>query len=123
MYKDAFKRYFKNFQSSMFHVVPFKQAVTGEVVKYAWNVLNVGEGHGEMGNLVGGNNQKNHHDYPDLHKEMPAPLLQRYKSFMYEVTGPGKIADVLKGSGAHLYGHGPAGTDPHSIEHWLAKNW
>jgi len=122
-YKDSFKRYFKNFRSEMFHVVPFKQAISGEVVDYAWKVLNVPKGHGERSNLVGGNNQKNHHEYPSLHQEMAAPLVKRYLSFMYEATGPGKVAEVLAGSGAHLYGHGQATTDTNSIATWLAKNW
>jgi len=123
MYKDAFKRYFNNFAGSMFHVVPFKQATSGEVVQYAWKILNVAKGHGAKGNLVGGNNQKNHHDYPSMHKEMPAPLLKRFMNFMYEAAGPGKVAGVLAGSGAHLYGHGQASKDSHSIAVWLAKNW
>jgi len=122
-YKDAFKRYFKNFASSQFHVVPFKQAVSREVVDYAWEILKVPKGTGERSSLAEGNNLENHHEYPRLHQEMPIPLKTRYMSFMYEATGPGKVAAVLAGSGAHLYGLGQAGQDKPAIASWLAKNW
>ena len=58
MYEDALKRYFNNFAGSMAHVVPFKQAISGVAVQYAWKLLNVAKGHGAKGNLVGGGNQR-----------------------------------------------------------------
>merc|ERR1719223_408361 len=48
MYADSFRRYFKNFESSWFHVVPFQKAVLSEVVSYAWKILHVPKGTGEM---------------------------------------------------------------------------
>jgi len=122
MYADSFRRYFKNFDPSSFHVVPFKQAVLGEAVKYAWDILNVGHGKGEKSNLVGGDNEKNHHDYPSLHKEMDANLLKRFEDFMYKAAGPKAVATVLAGTGAHLYKF-QGGKEAPSIAAWLAKNW
>jgi len=122
MYVDSFKRYFKNFQSSSFHVVPFKQAVLTEVVDYAWKLLNVAKGTGEKGNLVGGDNQKNHHEYPTLHHEMDATLLYQFEDFMYKAAGPKAVSKVLVDSGAQLYGFTGTKSAP-AIADWLAENW
>jgi len=122
MYADSFRRYFKNFDSSSFHVVPFKMAVLGEVVEYAWRILNVGKGKGEKRNLVGGDNDKNHHEYPAIDTEMDAELLSRFEVFMDGATGPKLVSNLLAGSGAHLYGHDGDWTAP-SIADWLVDNW
>merc|ERR1719215_222721 len=122
MYADSFKRYFKNFPSSSFHVVPFKKAVLGEVVDYAWKLLNVAKGKGEKGNLVGGDNQKNHHEYPTLHEDMDAQLLYQFRDFMYKAAGPKAVSNVLVGSGAQLYGFEGTKSAP-AIADWLAENW
>lgn len=42
LYVDFFMRYFKDFVSFSFHVVPFKLAVLCEVVGYAWEIWNGG---------------------------------------------------------------------------------
>ena len=76
-----------------------------------------------MGSLAEGVNLENHHEYPQLYQEMPMPLQKRYMGFMYEATGSGKVAAVLAGSGAHVYGPGQAGQDKTAIASWLAKNW
>jgi len=122
MYADSFKRYFKNFDSSSFHVVPFKKAVLGEVVDYTWEILKVARGKGERSSLVGGGNEKNHHDYPTLQQEMGAPLLNRLKGWMYKAAGPKAVSNALASSGAHLYGFGGNRGAP-AIAAWLETNW
>jgi len=122
MYVDSFKRYFKNFDSSSFHVVPFKQAVLSEVVDYAWEILNVAKGTGKKTNLVGGDNQMNHHEYPTLHQEMDAALMLQFENFMYHAAGPKAVSNVLAASCAQLYGFEGDKAAP-AIAEWLADNW
>jgi hypothetical protein len=94
----------------------------GEVVDYAWKLLNVAKGKGAKGNLAGGDNQKNHHEYPTLHQEMDAKLLQQFEDFMHKATGPTAVSNVLAGTGAHLYGFTGTKAAP-AIADWLADNW
>lgn len=119
MYKFAFDRYFENFPPHTFHVVPFKQAITDELVRYTWQVLGVPEGSGPKKNIVGAGNEKNHHEYPSLAEDMPGSQLEEFTSWMDEMTGAQKLEKRLSGSGAHLCGFQEGG----SIAEWLESNW
>ena len=90
---------------------------------YTWTILNVPKGTGMRSNLAYGDNLENYHEYPQLHQEMPMPLQLRYMSFMYEATGLSRLAAVLSGAGAHLYGLEWARQVSTATTLWLAEYW
>jgi len=123
MYADAFRRYFKNFGSSRFHVVPFQFAITAEIVTFTWDVLKVSKGYGKKDDLAGGGNAKNHHDYPSLDQEMPDALKKRFMSFMNMMSGQATVAHVLAGTDAKLYRYQGSMDSEKSIAEWLSVHW
>jgi len=124
MYADSFRRYFKNFHSSAFHVVPFEFAVTSDIVEYAWKLLNVAKGKGASENMVGGGNARNHHEYPSLEEDIPSSTLRnKFLAWMGKATGSKAVAKVLVDSAAHLYKYPGKMNSVEGIAKWLSDHW
>lgn len=123
MYADSFRRYFRNFDSEMFHVVPFKQAITAQVVEYAWEILNVRPGHRAMSGLDGDGHDTTHHHHPTLELEMHTFLLGRYRAFMDSMAGSYTVGRLLANSSAHLYQFVRRPRSAPQVAAWLEENW
>jgi len=125
LYAFSFARYFDHFNATRFHVVPFQYAISSDVVKYTWDILNVEQGTGNKDNFVGVENEKIHHDYKALEEDVTVEMLQQFRNIMDELTGAEIIAQILAGSGAHLYGfdHENHTEDGNSVTAWLSDNW
>jgi len=124
LYAPHLRDFFTTFSPAQLHVCPMKYNVVEwngrpRFPVYIWGMLGVPP----PGPDAMIEEMRNNSLYPPIEEDLQFELLASLENYVYGITGPGIVAQLLAEHSPSLYGYTGASGDVVAIEAWIRDGW